>query len=421
MDKSQTLLEKTSQEKADISKGSKFQLAGADGLRAIACLSVIFHHFAQKLAINLQTPQVQEIQGLLLLGNSGVSVFFVLSGFLLSYPFWKQYLNNGPYPSIKQYTIRRAARIVPGYYASLLLCTLIVILLNIPSPHFLIRFISGLTFTSGFHYITFFPNEINNPFWSISFEIFCYFLMPLFMFGLYKLFGKKRSFTKAFIYWLGIFAVVVGLNQLVHIFLTPENIQRGWQYGAIGGAKYWMPNYNPVGFFGHFTMGIFAAGISVKLFIEADRFRLFRKFLGFDLIGIACLAGSVVLLWRMRGLPDFAFSLQNQPYYFPLYAILMGATLAVSPQSRILGKILDNVFFRFTAKLSFGLYIWHYLIMYIVGTRGVKEFQAYMGIADIQMWAFVCIFVLVLSYAIAALSYQYIEKPVLDRVHKMTK
>jgi hypothetical protein len=59
-------------------------LRGLDGIRAIACLGVIFHHFAQKLSPQIRPAFIREIGSFLLMGNSGVSVFFVLSGFLLS-------------------------------------------------------------------------------------------------------------------------------------------------------------------------------------------------------------------------------------------------------------------------------------------------------------------------------------------------
>lgn len=418
MEKVKTLSQNTSLDRAGVKKSNTTLLAGADGIRAIACLSVIFHHFAQKLAMYLQPRPVQELQSYFLLGNSGVSVFFVLSGFLLSYPFWKQYIGGGTFPSIKQYAVRRAARIIPGYYVSFLICTLVVLLFNIPSEHTMIRAITGLTFTAGFHYVTFFPNEINSPFWSISFEVFCYFLMPAFMYGLFKITGKKRSFRKALLYWCGVFVVVIGLNQLVHIFFTPDNIRRGWDFGSIGGAKYWMPNYNPIGFFGHFSVGIIAAGISTILNFETERIKTLKKTGVFDFIGVLCFTGSVVLLWKMRGLPEFSFSFQNQPYYFPTYALLIGGVLTVTPQSKWFGNILDNRFFRYTAKVSFGLYIWHYFIMFLISTLWIKAYKDYMGIADIRQWAIICSAVLVVSYIVSALSYKFIEKPVLDRVHK---
>ncbi|GAE35951.1 acyltransferase family protein [Halalkalibacter akibai] len=391
-------------------------LSGADGIRAIACLAVIFHHLTQRLSMHDQTTVIQESQAFLLVGNAGVSVFFVLSGFLLSLPFWKRYLGDGQFPEMGQYVFRRAARIVPGFYVAFMISTLLAFLWQIPTDYQLIRILTGLTFTSGFHYNTLFPSEINGPLWSISFEVFCYLLMPIFMLGLFFL-GKRRSFRKAITYWVGVVLFIVCLNQLIHLFLTPDNIQRGWEYGLIGGAKYWMPNYNPIGFFGQFAFGIIASAITIKLFLESKAIEVFKRKGGFDVISFIGLAVSFYFLWHMRHLGDFSFSLQNQPYYFPIYPILVAVTLSTVPHSLWFGKLLDNRVLRFTAKVSFGLYIWHYLVITVVERFWVTDYY-YMGLADFNSWLLVSSVILVTSYVVATLSFYLVEKPVLDWSHR---
>jgi len=392
-------------------------LSGADGMRALACLAVMFHHISQRLVAQAQPAIVREINSFLLLGSTGVSVFFVLSGFLLSYPFWKQFLNDGLFPDIRQYALRRAARIMPGYYVSFAVCSLIVLILGVPSEFFWIRTLSGLTFTAGFNYVTFFPNEINGPFWSISFEVFCYVLMPLFMYVMFRLFKGKRTFLKSFIFWIAVAAFIAFLNSLIHIFFTPDGLQRGWQFGLIGGAKYWMPNYNPIGFFEHFAVGIMAAGIAARLYKSSAATERFRKMGGFDFICAAGLSCSFILLWLLKNAPEFTLGFQGQPYFFPLYALFIGAVLAAAPHSNVMGKILDNRFFRFTAKLSFGLYLWHCVVIHFIGNVMVKNYHV-MGMTDLKSWALISLAVFTISYVIAALSYKFIEKPVLDRAHK---
>lgn len=391
-------------------------LSGADGIRALACLAVMLHHISQRLATQPQAPVVREINSFLLLGNTGVSVFFVLSGFLLSYPFWKQFFNDGLFPDIRQYALRRAARIMPGYYVSFAVCSLIVLIFGIPSEAFWFRALSGLTFTAGSNYVTFFPNEINGPFWSISFEVFCYFLMPLFMYVMFRLIKGGRTLFKSIIFWIAVVAFIAFLNCLIHTFLTPDNVRRGWQYGIVGGAKYWMPNYNPIGFFEHFSIGIVASGITAKLFKSPAAAESFRKKGGFDFICAAGLSCSFILLWLMRYTPEFTLGFQSQPYFFPLYALLIGAVLAAAPHSNAAGMLLDNTFFRFTAKISFGLYIWHYLVIYIIGSTFVRNYQVN-GMTNLTSWALTSLAVFAISYVIAALSFKFIEKPVLDKVH----
>lgn len=385
------------------------RLAGADGIRAIACLSVILHHLSQKLAMPAQKPWLQEVQSVLLLGNSGVSLFFLLSGFLLSFPFWSAYLENKPYPSIRTYAVRRAARIMPGFYVSFLVCLLLVWRLDIPTEFLWRRILTGFTFTSGFHYTTFFPSDLNGPFWSISFEVFSYLLMPVFMAVLFVL-GKRRSFGKAILFWVVTFGLLLVANSLVHQWFTPSGQGRGWDYGQIGGAKYWMPNYNPVGFFGHFAIGILAAGITTAFMQLGAKVERLRKLGVFDAAGAAALGLAGLLIWRMRHQGEFDFSLQHQPYYFPAYAILFGIVLLSAPFSVIVGRLLDNRFFRFTAKISFGLYIWHYLFITLIEKYGIEDYH-YSGIRDVWRWLGISVTVIVISYAAAAVSYYAIERP----------
>ncbi|HZG86045.1 acyltransferase [Paenibacillus sp.] len=386
-------------------------LAGADGLRAIACLAVIGHHFSQRLAMPQQPAWLQELQAFALLGNVGVSVFFVLSGFLLSYPFWRSYVENEAYPSLRAYALRRAARIIPGYYVSLLFCAAVAAAMNIPVEAFWTRLIAGLTFTAGFHYTTFFPSELNGPLWSISFEVFCYLLMPLFMWGLFRAFGRRRSFRTAFLYWGGALTFVFIANQGVHAWLTPEEEGRGWQHGLIGGAKYWMPNYNPIGFFGHFALGILSAGAAIRLGRQTtERMRLFRDRGGMDWIAGGALLAAGALLWLLRREPEFSFSLQQQPYYFPLFPGLVALFLAAAPHSKRVGGFLDNAFFRFTAKLSFGLYIWHYTLITLVERYAMTDYR-YMGVVEWHTWLEVSLALLGVSYAVAAVSFYALEQP----------
>ncbi len=387
-------------------------LTGADGVRAIACLSVILHHVSQRLAMPAQKPWLQEVQSVALLGNSGVSLFFVLSGFLLSIPFWRSYLENEAYPSIRTYAVRRAARIMPGFYVSFLVCLLLVWRLDIPTEFLWRRILTGFTFTTGFHYTTFFPSELNGPFWSISFEVFCYILMPLFMAILFML-SKRRSFGRAISFWVIAFGLMLVANSLVHHWFTPSENGRGWDYGLIGGAKYWMPNYNPIGFFGHFTIGIVAAGITIAIMQRGAAMERLRKLGLFDAAGAAALVLAGLLIWRMRHQGEFDFSLQYQPYYFPAYAILFGVVLLSAPFSLVVGRLLDNRFFRFTAKVSFGLYIWHYLFITLIEKYGIKDYH-YFGITDVWRWLGITVSVVAISYVAATISYYVVEQPFIN-------
>lgn len=240
--------------------------------------------------------------------------------------------------------------------------------------------------------------------------------MPMFMYILFKFSRIERSFSKSLKYWICILVIIIFINQFVHILFIPDNINRGWQYGIIGGAKAWMPNYNPVGFFGHFSFGIIAAGITVALYKNHEKSLELKRRNMFDIIGLTALIGSLILLWFMKDKPKFGYSLQNQPYFFPFYQLLIATALAVFPHTNFIGRILDNGFFRYTAKVSFGLYLWHHLYIYVVSNLVVNEYK-FMGIANIKDWSIISIAIIITSYITATLSYKFIEMPIINLVH----
>jgi peptidoglycan/LPS O-acetylase OafA/YrhL len=392
-------------------------LLGADGVRAIGCLMVVFSHLFQRLSLPDQTPFVQNIQVFFMKGSFGVSVFFVLSGMLLSYPFWKRYLEGKPFPNIREYIRRRAARIMPGFYASLLVSFFVTLYFVKDSEYPWLRLFSGATFISAFHYITFFPVDLNGPLWSIGFEVVCYVLMPLAMLGLFALGKRKRPVSLAWIYWLIVIAVALLLNQLVITYFVPGSERRGWEYGIVGGAKFWMPRYNPIGFFSQYTLGIFAAG-----FIAWYQTHKRKASWLFDVVALLSFLGLIVLLWWKRLPPehDMTFSWQGQPYFFPLSPGLVALLLATLPFSKVLGYIFDNPFARYTAKVSFGLYIWHYLLLELIRLL-YDEKWSYFGIKNLWTHLTFSVSSLALAYLVATLSYYLIEKPFLRRKGSLEK
>ena len=393
---------------ADRPAATADRLTGADGMRAFAALWVVAYHLYQRLELPSQAPWLQDVQLMIMKGSFGVSIFFVLSGMLLSAPFWRAYLTGRPLPQIAPYVRRRVARIVPGFYASLLV-TFAVSLVFVPdAPYRLIRLLAGLTFTSGFHWVTFFPVPINGPLWSIGFEVVSYVLMPLAMWGLFRL--HRRGTRIALGYWVAVFALVIAVNQWIVTNLVPSALGRGWQFGDLGGAKEWMPSYNPVGFFAHFAIGIAAAAAITWWQLRRDG----KRHWAFDVVGGGALVGMAVTVWVFRNPPEPLYlpNFQGQPYLFPLFAGLVAVALVGLAYSRVLGRLVDNPFARYTARVSFGIYIWHYLLLELVAVLSGGEF-VYYGITDPWRHAMLSAVVLALTYAVASASWYWLERPIL--------
>lgn len=353
------------------------------------------------------------MQSVVLLGNIGVSIFFVLSGALLSYPFWESWLSGDKLPSLRGYAIKRLARIAPGFYLSMLVSLVLSVTVfgNALNTQLLTRFIAGLAFVNSFHWLTFFPVEVNGPLWSIGFEVFAYLLLALLMMAMFRFVsGRKLSIGMA--YWLGIAVLCVAVHLVIVHNLIPSNEGKGWQYGMTGGAKSWMPWYNPIGMFNHFLLGIFAGGFLCHL----QRAQVRRRW-HFDAMVIAAwiLIGSYLVSHR-HAYTGFNGELGNI-YFWPWFPLALALSLCFLPFTRVTGTALDNRFLRYVAKISFGLYIWHALIIEVLHMSLFPNFY-YMGTKTLSGWLIPAFTSLAISVGIAALSYKYVERPALRWGHK---
>lgn len=87
-----------------------------DGLRAIAALSVVVHHVASQTGTNTST----RLGAFTARMDIGVSIFFLLSGFLLYQPYVAARLDGRPMPDGGRFLWRRFLRIMPAYWAALI-------------------------------------------------------------------------------------------------------------------------------------------------------------------------------------------------------------------------------------------------------------------------------------------------------------
>lgn len=91
-------------------------LPALDGLRALAVLAVLLTH------VGFQTGRTDDggLGAALSRLDIGVTVFFLLSGFLLYRPFVAAHFSGGPAPRLPSYLRNRALRILPAYWVLVL-------------------------------------------------------------------------------------------------------------------------------------------------------------------------------------------------------------------------------------------------------------------------------------------------------------
>ncbi|MBX5450976.1 MAG: acyltransferase [Thermogemmatispora sp.] len=158
-----------------------------DGVRALACLAVLVFHvnwttYHQHLWQPLHQPLVSSF---LLVGSTGVTLFFILSGFLLFLPYVGALLSEErPWPSVRRFYLRRALRIWPAYYVSLF------ILITLWQP----QYWQPAHWRELLLFVTFFMDstpetfrKINGPYWTLAIEWQFYLLLPLLSLGIFLL------------------------------------------------------------------------------------------------------------------------------------------------------------------------------------------------------------------------------------------
>jgi peptidoglycan/LPS O-acetylase OafA/YrhL len=336
------------------------------------------------------------------MGAFGVAAFFVLSGYLLARPFWVALDAGQPMPSLRTYGLRRAARIVPGFWLALTVTFLLsVTILGFPLDGILVlRYLSGLFLVSGFSWLTWFPVEFNGPLWSIGAEIISYAALPLCLALVFRL--PLRDWW-ARLAWLLIIAAVVGLQFLALRVLQPDAFMRGWEHGTVGGAKFWWPNYSPLSFYAIFAVGALAAGVQVRLAKLRSGW--------FDLAALGGLALTIGTLAVVFPVAD-AYGLGGIPYGYPWFPLGIALILVAMPSSAALHKLTEIAPIAYIARVSFGVYVWHYLLMEIVRVLWQPRY-VYWGMTNIGAWAWISFAVVVLSFFIATLSYALLEEPLI--------
>jgi peptidoglycan/LPS O-acetylase OafA/YrhL len=383
------------------------RLGGADFMRAVACLMVLVHHLVLRMNLNKIPPDLDMTFIVARFGNHGVSVFFVLSGFLLARLFWLALDRAQPLPSLKIYAMRRAARILPGFWFALTVGFVISFAIyGFPLDAELVgRYVAGFFLMSQWHWRTFFPVQGDGPLWSIPFETACYVLLPV---GFLLLFHPKlrsRSVVVSRLLWIGIIAVSLLVHWLVVTYLPTDTVGRGWQYGFQGGAKEWMPRYNPIGFFAIFAIGALAAGIQTILPP--------RRSAIYDIVGaLAIVMGAWQLPQSIGGAAE-GYAWLGIPYQFPLLPLAVAVALCMLPQSLSLAKLLDNPVSRYVATVSFGVYIWQDIVLTLMPQLFPSSFGA--GSDDVLGgWVISSLIATAIIFAIGTLSYVLLERPVIQ-------
>lgn len=161
------------------------RLPGIEGLRAIAAIAVVVHH--TWILDGGERVGADAGAGAIFLNLAlGVTLFFALSGFLLYRPFAAAIARGTATPNVRGYLRNRALRILPAYWAILLVTALLLMTAGMRDAQHHIEF-GALTdplllFRSALLIQDYDPNTVVigvGPAWSLAVEAVFYLLLPV--------------------------------------------------------------------------------------------------------------------------------------------------------------------------------------------------------------------------------------------------
>lgn len=393
-------------------------IASLDGVRAFACLTVVGYHIslaARDMGLWTLTDNPL-LTSFLLAGGAGVTLFFVLSGLLLFLPYAKALLSEQPWPGTRLFYLRRALRIIPGYYFSLA----VIVLLAQPQylePQRWKEFILFPLFLMDSTQATF--QQLNGPYWTLAIEWQFYLLLPWIALGIYFVARRVRSEKRLWVVvgcllgligW-GLFSRWWGSYFVAHpaeTFLVPRgvlNVVLFFTYGYSG--KY---------------LEDFAIGMLIGLGYTSLRDPAARAKLGLRLrqVSPGCWTGGILLLLFMamqHYTLEYGYIWPVLPALFtmPGWLLELGFSLGfgLCIVAIIFGSAWLRILFAWTplrwiGLISYSMYMWH---LPLLGTFIHHIGPSVSGlpplIAYASFWGWVAVVIIPFSF----LLYVLIEKP----------
>ena len=351
-----------------------------NGVRAIAAFMVIVYHVEDiKELFGLPSFPHHDPMGNDL-GGLGVTLFFVLSGFLITYLLLNEKSACGTV-SLRDFYIRRVLRIWPLYYLIVVLA-FFVIPPKVLAESFYIDFNSKLLL-----FLFFLPNVAivafpSVPFaaqaWSVGVEEQFYLIWPI-------LIKHYRNLLLILIGIVAIFSVagvvLFSFSSLLDLGPTAGNIIKS------------------VGSLVQLTRIDCMAIGGIGAYILFNGKQRVLNILFTRIVQIICYAVVIVLIYYRVNFPPF-FS--HRPYAV-LFAILI-LNLAANPKTVL---SINNRLFDYLGRISYGLYMYHsmaiFLAVYIITKLFEIKSPTYLNLVVYS--ASIC-----LTIAVSAFSYELFEK-----------
>ena len=343
----------------------------------------------------------------------GVSVFFLISGFLLYRPFVASHLASRPSPNTRRFWERRLLRIVPAYWLALTVLAYVFHAISL-GPGW-----QGVVIHYFFLQI-YFPTAVTTGItqaWSLCTEMTFYLFLPLYA-GLVGL--RRRSQANQLIRELAGVVVLYGISLAFRYWALnlPLITVRDGKFVALCNPHCltdptyatllpsWLPSYLDL-----FALGMLLAIVSAWLVEREPRWLRSRLMPWASWAGAALVFAAVSHVVSNHNILDFTtvrVNMEKQALY-GLFAFLLLLPAVFGPQDRtLIRRLLQSWPMASLGVISYGIYLWHLdlihqLLVWTDSTPGNEAFWLLAGTT------------LAVSIAFASASYFGVERPILRR------
>ena len=347
-------------------------ITGLDGIRAISVIMVLAYHL--KLALFKS-------------GFLGVTVFFVLSGYLITGILISEVEEEGTI-DLKNFWLRRIRRLVPAVMSMAVVIIFVSAVVNRViftkgCKDFLASVLGFNNWWQIFNKVSYFEAAgVPSPFthcWSLAIETQFYLIYPLILLGISKL-AKSRGEGRAKrgLLFAGVTLLLALISVILMIVLfDPQQDASRVYYGTDTRA---------------FSL-LFGALLAILWEYQMVPRRLSASVN--MVLGSVSFAVLLVMTIAINGSSNFWY--RGGQFVGTILTVLVIYT--VSGRKTWLSRFLSNPVLKWIGDRSYSIYLWHYPIILLI-SKGIKA----------SWW--ITLIEIVLSVVLAELSYRFIETPI---------
>jgi peptidoglycan/LPS O-acetylase OafA/YrhL len=357
--------------------------------RALAALFVVTTH----VAFATGWVQADAVGHLMSRLDWGVTIFFLLSGFLLYRPWARAALEASAPPRVLPYLWRRGLRILPAYW--LLVVVVLLLLPQAEGPHPVRTWLSYLGLLQ-----TYSPDRLVEGLthtWSLGAEVAFYLALPVIAWAVTRRWRGDADRSAR--------VQLVGLALVAAAGLA-TTVVRGSQLWPDPRLGLWLPS-----FLDWFALGMAAAVIHERRRLGEPGPRM-RRLLTLADDTVPCLVVAASLLVAASTPLAGPYALEPAPAWSVVVRhVLYGVAAALFLAPGMLGvrrdlwhRALDSRPVQALGRWSYGIFLWHLAVMWtLIGITGLPLFRG-------GAWWLLPTTVAV-TVVVAAVSWRLVEKP----------